>query len=336
MTYTDMRYIHPHGDKFQVVLPRTILSKRYLDTFDTEDEAITARDAYLDKLPMANPFIDEEIPVRRPMPVRGEIDFGAIEVPGNAQRQFARPLVIPDANALLFSDTHFPHHSQIMLRRAIYVCRRYFPHIRRFVMAGDSWDFTCISRHPKNQPVEDLDDVLEQGAQVYRAVGEFFDEGWIVNGNHDERLGLKLDAPFTLKRVFNSAFGDNWPKSALHITNMDWLAMLSADGDPAKKWVVGHPSNFSGQGGKTPSEIADLELCNVATAHNHRIGVQTSRSGRFLGVDLGHMSDPTLHYYVQRRLNRFARWNAGFTIISDGFPYCYWQDFTDWKALGCA
>lgn len=272
---------------------------------------------------------------RSPLPIQSGVSPDQIVLPAPVTRQFVRPLTVPDANALVFSDTHIPHHSTLMLQRAIYITLRYFPHIRRFVMAGDSWDFSSISRHPKDQPYEDLDDVLEKGAEVYRAIGDYFDEGYITNGNHDARIGLKLDAPFTLKRVFNSAFGDHWPACKLHITNLDWVHMDSADGDPSKKWTIGHPSNYSGSAGRMPSEIADLEQRNVATGHNHLVGMAQSKSGNYLGIDIGHMTDPSSHYYVVRRLQKFSRWNAGFLIISNGRPYPYWERWTDWNALGC-
>lgn len=331
-------YIETRGDMFRVRFPRSIHETRWFGTYNTLAEAMTARDAKLaEHFGMGVTVTESSSPVkesRSPLAALGDIEFADIDMPGNTARQFNKPVTVTDANALVFSDLHVPHHSPLMLRRAIYVVKRYFPHITKLIVAGDTWDFTCISRHPKNAPVEDLDDVLERGANIYRAIGKHFDDIYVTNGNHDERIGLKLDAPFTLKRVFSSAFGQEWPKSKMHITNLDYVFMDSVDGDPAKSWIIGHPSHY-GQSANVPATIAELEGRNCASGHNHQIGVQQSASGRWLGVDLGHMTDPENHYYVQRRMTKFTRWNSGFLVISDGRAYPYWERFTDWKTLGC-
>jgi hypothetical protein len=153
-----------------------------------------------------------------------------------------------------------------------------------------------------------------------------------MNGNHDERIGLKLDAPFTFKRVVNAALGDNWPDAQVNVTNLDYVRIDHAL--PERRWIIGHPSAH-GQSGKTPADIADLEQCNVATGHNHQIGMQQSKSGRYIGVDVGHMTDPNRHYYVRRRLTKYVRWNSGYLVISNGLPHHFTERWTDWAALGC-
>jgi hypothetical protein len=334
LTATELpQYIEARGDTYRVRFPKSIHESRWYGTFTTLTEALEARNAKLHEH-YGYATLSPVKEFRSPLPSDSAVDFASIDIPLSAARQFQKPITIPDANALVFSDLHIPHHSPLMLQRAIYIVKRYFPHINRLIVAGDSWDFTCISKHPKNQPVEDLEDVLERGAHIYRAIGKHFSDIYVTNGNHDERIGLKLDSPFTLKRVFNSAFGDAWPDAKMHITNMDYVLMDSLDGDASKSWIIGHPSHY-GQSGKVPASIAELEGRNCASGHNHQIGVQQSASGRFLGVDLGHMTNPESHYYVQRRMTKFTRWSSGFLIVSQGRPYPYWERFSDWASLGC-
>lgn len=322
------QYIHDRGNSVRVVFPTSILAKRHHSTHEIVDGD---RDAAMKAARIArDSFLAER---NTPLPSRSEIDFNSIMVPDNSAGFNDQPLVIKGGNALVFSDTHVPHHNKLMLRRAIYIARRYFPHIEDFAVVGDSWDFNSLSRHPKDAPQENLDEVLELGADMYRMVGDYFNRAHVCNGNHDARIGLKLDAPFTLKRVFNSAFGEGWPTCAMNISNLDYL-LLDHD-DPTRRWMLGHPSHYNGAGGTTAAAIADLEGMNVATAHSHVVGMQQSKSGRHIGIDLGHMTEPNRHYYLKRRMTKYAKWTAGFLIISNGMPYQYTERWTDWQALGC-
>lgn len=307
------QYIEDRGTSFRVRFPAGILEKRNYGSYATVGEAKVARDAFLASLGADD-----------------TIDYSDISIPENSSGFDDKPLTIPSGNVLVFSDLHVPHQNRTMLRRAIYVARKFFPQIEDFAVIGDSWDWTSLSKHPKDSPGEDMDECLEIGAKIYRVIGDYFKRGWICNGNHDARVGLKLDAPFTLQRVFNSAFGQSWPNCTMNISNLDYLIV-----DGERRWIIGHPSAYSGSGGKTPADIADIEGCNVATGHNHVIGQQQSKSGRFVGVDIGHMTEEDRHYYKFRRLTKYARWNAGFMVIANGYAHTYSERFTDWRSLGC-
>ena len=102
--------------------------------------------------------------------------------------------------------------------------------------------------------------------------------------------------------------------------------------DPARSWLIGHPSHYNSIGGRTAAMIADLEGRNVATAHSHIVGMQQSPSGRWIGWDLGHMTEQRQHLSVRRRLTKFARWNAGFGVIEDGYAHPFWERFSKWEA----
>jgi hypothetical protein len=263
-------------------------------------------------------------------PTRTTLLPSDIQLPDDPGVSNEQPLTITNGNVLVLSDLHAPHVSMPMLRRAIYVTKRYFPHIQDVAVIGDSWDFACVSQYSKNGPNEDLDEALEAGARIYRAIGNHFERIWVCNGNHDERIAKRIDARFTLQRLFNSAFGQAWPKAAMQITDLDFLYV-----DGERPWVLGHPSSYSGQGGKTPADLADLEGCNVATGHNHLVGWSQSKSGKYLGIDIGHMTNADQHYYAARRLSKHTKWNAGFLILDCGHPYDFTERWTDWATLGC-
>lgn len=329
-TEHDLRYIQQRGTTYRVRFPQSIWPKRWFGTYTKLSEAQEARDAHL---------MAQGIAPISSTPNKSELSYADIVIPGNAHTKRLDDeniLTIPHANALVFGDLHTPHHNVDMIRRAIFVTRKFFPWIEDVILHGDTWDFTSISRHPKDQPPEDLTKAINLGGDIIRTVCNHFSHAWFTNGNHDARVGLKLDAPWTLEHTISAALGRNWPQHCqMHITNFDYVLMNSEDGDPLKNWMVGHPAHYSGQGGKTPADIADLEQRNVATGHNHLVGMSQSKSGRFCGVDVGHSTDPDFHYYVKRKMTKYARWNAGFLVISGGYPYHFTERWTDWSRWGC-
>lgn len=238
------------------------------------------------------------------------------------------PMHLPSNSAVVLSDFHIPHHNAPMIRRALGCAKYKYPHIRHCVINGDFFNFDSPSAHPKNGPSTDPDTTIRIGGDVLRSVMRVFDHLWIVNGNHDERIAKAVNANFRLDLLINAALGENRPTNCvLHVSNLDYMYV----GD---KWLVGHPSSYSGQGGKTPSELANLFERNVIAAHNHIVGVSQSKNGKYIGVDSGHLTAPGGHYYLLRRLTKFTQWNSGFVVIDNGYAYPYTEAFTDWSALG--
>jgi hypothetical protein len=251
-------------------------------------------------------------------------DEPPISIPTSSLPPVESALNIPDANALVIGDLHIPYHNRTMLERAIQVARRHS--IRRVIIGGDLFDFASLSHHPHNAPEQDPSATIRLAGDVLRALLAHFDEAYICNGNHDERFAKRLDRAWDLQLLINAAMGRDWPACSVSVTNLDYVYL----GD---NWIVGHPSSYSGQGGKTPADLADLYQRNVVTLHNHVIGMAQSKSGKYIGVDCGHMTEAGQHYYQARRLSKFARWNAGFMVVSNGYPYTYSEQFTDWSLL---
>lgn len=238
-----------------------------------------------------------------------------------------QPITIPTANCLVIGDLHVPHHNPEMLMRAIYVTRRFHPQVRGVVIGGDLFDFAELSQHPHDQPEAGTAATLRLGGEVMKALFQHFDWAVIVPGNHDQRLAKKLDKQLDLQLLVNAAMGRDWPRCKVQVTNLDYCYVQD-------DWLVGHPSHYSGLGGKTPSELADVWGRNVISFHNHVVGMSQSKTGQYLGIDAGHMTDPAQHYYQFRRMTKFARWTAGFVVLSNGFPCVYTERWTDWKSLG--
>ena len=243
------------------------------------------------------------------------------------------PLQVPTDNALVFGDTHFPLHNVVMLQRALWVKQKFFSHIRTLVHGGDAFNFDRFSQHPKNAPMMGAEDQLQIAAQCWRSIAtrQWFDDVYVIPGNHDEWLAKAINDDIRVSRLYGMIFdGKNqWPEAEFHFTNLDYLYL----GD---QWVVGHPASYSGQGGKMPATLGNFyDGRNAISFHNHIVGQSQNQEGTLIGIDAGHMTDPDKHFYSARRFSKFARWNAGFVIISNGYHYHYTERWTDWQSLGC-
>lgn len=235
-----------------------------------------------------------------------------------------QPLTVYSSNAMILCDLHVPGHSKTMLENACKVAQ--LKSTEDLVIIGDVYDFPSLSRFTHNQKEVSANDVIRIAGDVMRAVFKHFKRVYICNGNHDERLSKSIDDSWDLQLLINASFGRHWPNCEIAVTNYDYIYLND-------NWIVGHPSNYSGQAGKTPAELADLKQKNIVTGHNHIVGISQSKSGLYVGIDTGAMLDPRAHWYNIRRLNKFAKWNNGFTVIKNGYPTLYTEQFTDWNAL---
>lgn len=251
----------------------------------------------------------------------------AIDIPPSKPIGYEAPLRIDDADAVVMGDLHIPHHSQVMLKRMIELRNIRFPGVRRLIFGGDLFDFASLSSHQHNQPEASFDATIQLAGEVLYAILEHFDEAIFMSGNHDERLGKRLDQPLNLDLLINMVFGKKWPKANIRVTNLDYIYF-------GKDWLIGHPSNYSGFGGKTPAELADIHQKNVITFHNHCFGKMASKSGDFVGIDAGCMTNADEHYYRHRRLAKFTQWQRGFVVLRDGYPFDFPEKWTNWRSLG--
>lgn len=259
--------------------------------------------------------------------VRNVDDYEEVRIPASIP-PITRGAITTLDRALLIGDLHVPHHSAEMLRRAVYITRRYHPGVQTLVIGGDLFDFGSLSSHAHTGPEDDLNDSMRLAGDVLRALGQHFVKMIILPGNHDERLARKLDKNWDFGLLVNAALGRDWPDCEVTISEVDYLYM-------GERWLVGHPSNYSGRGGQTPADLADLWGRNVVTWHNHIVGYSQSKSGRYVGIDAGHCTVAGEHFYSTRRLSKYTRWTGGFVVLDEGYPHIYNDHMTNWEELGC-
>lgn len=273
--------------------------------------------------------------VARDFMVRGDWERSmTFAWPKNGGPRPESPPTIVSEHALVLCDLHVPYHNILMLDRACTIVQKHFAHIEDIIIAGDYWDFGMISRFPKDEQHAWLDEEIEIAGHIGRILFALFKRCYILKGNHDARLAKRLNTPLHMRHLFSMAFGRTWPSSEFIFSESSYAYLDNNDGDPYRNWIIGHPASYHQRGGQTPADIADIEHRNVATGHNHIIGMQQSKSGRYIGIDIGHCTEPRKHAYAHHALTKFTRWNAGFLIIEAGYPYHFTERTTNWRYWG--
>lgn len=232
-------------------------------------------------------------------------------------------MTLAASSFLVLADIHAPYQNKVMLERAMHITQKRFPHVRDCVVAGDLFNFERISRFGESGPSNNTGVDIRSGGAILRALLDAFNV-WVFPGNHDMRLAKRLGSEYDFSFVVNGAVGGGVRKHELYVSNLSYMRA------GAGSWLVLHPTSYSKLGGKTPAEIAELEQCNVVGSHNHVQGMMLTPSGKFIGVDPGHLTDPELHWYHHQNITKHARWSSGFVVVSKGYPYLFGDAFTDW------
>lgn len=359
MSSSSAKYIYSHGPKWEIMVKRSMIKGRRFtyERFTSIIEAQFVRDTWLTEngyeLPDDSPWKDSTLPASRQEAIRqslvshfGELPpvlrFPVVDVnrslpenpPENSTASLVHPpLHITLSGAFICSDLHAPYHNREMLTRLVKM-REHHPNASSTLcIVGDLFNFETLSKHPQHEPAEGLRESLRIGRDILLWFREYFETIYICNGNHDERLaGKALNAHYPLDHVINGLFDDTTNPGGIVVTNNDYIVIDTPGSN--KRWVLVHPSKYSKNGGTTPALIAPQFQANVISGHNHRVGVQSSHDGKWLGVDLGHMTNTSLHYYKRRRANTFAEWNSGFAVLENGYVTSYMEDWTDWSKFG--
>lgn len=239
------------------------------------------------------------------------------------------PIHLEHESFMYASDFHVPFHDGEMLRRLLHLADTRYRHIDSLVVGGDFWDLSAVSfhLHDEERPVTIEEEMRIGGDIIYEMMQHWKHIYWL-SGNHEDRIRRKLGAAFSLERlIYASLAGRSIPTCEIHVSNYDWMTA-------GNSWLMGHPSNFSGRGGQVPVDIALMKQRNTIGAHNHRFGVQATSCGGFVGIDPGCMTRGALHWYKDRRLNKYSEWVTGFVVVEDGFFNVFPGPFTNWQSLG--
>lgn len=316
MAATSHRYIETRGSKFRVRLPETILAKRWLGTYDTIDDALAARDA----------FLEHHSSMNRSLP--------DVATPRQAWNATPLQLDLPDI-WLYCADMHAPAYSKQMVERLLAVGRHYG--VKRLVIGGDLMDQATVSKWPNITPQHSLSETQDATGELLVTLADVFEEIVVFSGNHDQRVAKKLGNHISLESLLWSCIKGRPFKAKLIASDFTFAYFGDeGNGGPDTGIVAGHPAFFSQVAAKSLADVAMIQHRHVLGSHIHAAGQLWSRCGRYWAIDPGCMLDPANTPYIQLGIgiSKFPQWKQGFVLMRKSIPLLMCDGWVDWSEHG--
>ena len=224
---------------------------------------------------------------------------------------------LPDGDYMISCDYHSPYHHEVWINRYLSIADIFG--IKKSVIIGDLYDMDFAKAWYTDNK-KDLDEEAGEVRPVIEALN-FFDVNYLVQGNHETRVGRMTDGRIQAKHLYHLFGGEIWAKK-FRYSEFDKMRI----GD---KWLLVHPKSYSQVSPAVARRLAEKYHCNIINSHGHLVGMSYDRSGRFLAVDLGGMFDPDKVEYINMHTTTHPVWKNGFGMIRNGHFY-HFTDATDW------
>jgi hypothetical protein len=226
---------------------------------------------------------------------------------------------IPLDNYIVSCDYHAPYYSTLWFNRLLAIAQRF--NIRKHIIAGDLFDLNFAKAHKiiDGEEKTGIDQEIEGTDPVMQAL-KWFDEIFLISGNHESRLGRITDARIQSRHVVYLYGKDLGNK--LKFSEYDSIQVGS-------HWRIIHPKSYSQISGSTAIRLVEKYRMNVLNAHGHFVALRYDRSGQNIGVDLGGILDRDKIAYCNLATTTHPAWNNGFgMILNDKFYHFHAE--TDW------
>lgn len=210
---------------------------------------------------------------------------------------------------LVIGDCEIPDHDDEMFSMAIDLAHRF--NIKHLIINGDFVALDPFSSWPKTtHHTLDFSKELEIVENTIYTFLRYFKTIDYVTGNHERRL------PYKTEGNVNMGF---FLRHLEDVTFSEYSYCFLESGD--EEIIVCHQDNFGRNSQSVPAKIAGIELKNILCGHTHRLSFGYHESAKFWTVDGGHCRNPVKTSYKARRINTYPKWNSGFVMIIDGYPY---------------
>jgi hypothetical protein len=179
---------------------------------------------------------------------------------------------------------------------------------------------------PSREGGPSISQEMEVARKGLVAIGELFDRVDLVIGNHDGRLLRTLNSA-TFADDFKKFLGADDPR--WRIAPFYYSYVLS-EGIP---YLIEHPK---GSAKYTASQLADKYQCHILMGHSHRVSMAPSKSGQWMGWQIGCCVDERRLAYAAQRHNAQDAHALGAAIIRGGYVTVLTEQWTDWQRLAKA
>ena len=215
-------------------------------------------------------------------------------------------------SAIVTSDWHAPHHSEVWVNRMLQFAHKY--KIKTHVIGGDwfDMDFAKWSKFRMMMGEGEGDSTLDEEIAKNRKVIEackYFDVTKLQCGNHEQRPSTLTDGKIQARHIIDLMGGKEM--EGLTVSVYDKL-YINED------ILVVHPKSYSQISGSVAVRLAEKTHRHVLNAHGHFMAMRYDRSAKFMCCDIGGMFDIQKIDYICKKTTTHPTWNNGFAVIMDG------------------
>jgi len=231
--------------------------------------------------------------------------------------------VLPMDDYMISCDYHSPYYGELWINRYLTMAQKYG--IKKQIVVGDLFDMDFAKSHPITDGEERsfIDEEEKHSDPLIRALS-WFDETWLVCGNHETRISRITEARVQFSQLV-SYFCKDLVQKKFNFTVFDKVQI-------GEKFLLVHPKSYSQISGATAVRLAEKYHKHILAAHGHFCAFRWDRSGKYMGIDIGGMFDQRKIAYVNLLSTTHPAWNPGFSMIYQGFPYLFHggTDFSFW------
>ncbi len=236
--------------------------------------------------------------------------------------RYDKKMQIHADRVLILGDAEIPDHDAEIFDMALSIARHW--ELPELIINGDFAAMDAFSKwmrdHPKRRTYDDEISATKEALKVFL---KYFEKIHMVNGNHERRLQHATEGQISfgqqLSEIYNvefSQYSDGYLYSG------------------GEKINFMHQKEYSIIPLSVPLKHIQAEHCHLACAHTHRLCFGWDRSGQYWLIETGHCRDVERTLYKQERKTGHPKWNAGFVMVIDGYPYLIdKRNFEFWIAL---
>lgn len=226
---------------------------------------------------------------------------------------------LPMDNYMISCDDHSPYFSALYENRLLMIAE--FFKIKKHIKVGDLVNQDYASHWPKMEAERrgSLDDDIAHSEPLFKAL-DYFDEIYLVRGNHEDRVTRITDARVQTKHILK-LFGQKI-HDKIQYTPYDKVFI-------GEEWMAVHPKSYSQISGSVAVRLAEKFHRHVLSAHGHFVSLRYDRSGKYMGIDLGGLFSVRKIPYCNLTTTSHPAWSNGFGMLRNGH-FWHFHEGTDW------
>jgi len=247
------------------------------------------------------------------LPRKQVIDSGsngaALVFPTNPGEEYSDFIKLKADRVMIIGDCEIPDHDVEMFEHVVSAARHF--KIDTLIINGDFVSNDAFSKWARVHAYRLMfRDQVDLTALTLRVFLQTFKHIIYLPGNHERWLPKAVDGEITMKDILGEIPG-------LEISDYPYLYLTSA----GQEIFVCHQREYRRIPLSAPITICQSRHIHCWCGHTHRQCFGWDPSGKYWLIEGGHCRSEPHTLYKRMEVTGHPKWNSGFGMIIDGFPY---------------